>query len=98
MLPSYVQELDDSLSDCREIDSVVSGSGDPERRKQLEAELASRVQALRSKSGQLTEALQSASNKRGGYVTFQVSNQTTLYRRCYVDPGDILCPACVNAS
>ncbi|GAX84998.1 hypothetical protein CEUSTIGMA_g12419.t1 [Chlamydomonas eustigma] len=66
-----LQELDANLSDCREIDSIVSGAGEPEKRKQLEAELASKVQTLRTKSGQLTEALQSAANKRGGYVTFQ---------------------------
>lgn len=34
------QELQDSLTDCREINNMVAGAGDTERRKQLEQQLA----------------------------------------------------------
>jgi len=68
-----LQELQDGLLECREVDAVVSGAaGDAERRKQAEASMAAMVQTMRTKAPQLLAGLQTAEAQRGGYVTFQV--------------------------
>ena len=72
-----LQELQDGLFECREVDAVVSGAaGDDERRKQAEASMAAMVQSMRTKATQLAAGLQTTAAQRGGYVTFQVTGRS----------------------
>jgi len=87
------QELMDGLSDCREIDGMVSGAGDAERRKQLELQMAALVQTIRAAAAQLLSGLQTSAAKRDGYVTFSVWLQggfgTRLLMRVIILPGSL---------
>lgn len=40
-----LDELESGLADCREVDSMVAGAGDQDKRKQLNDQLAGHVQA-----------------------------------------------------
>lgn len=72
------QELMDGIADCRDIDGMVSGAGDPARRKQLEGQMSALVQTIRSCAAQLMAGLQTMAAKRGGYVTFTVPGHVCL--------------------
>ena len=67
-------ELQSSLVDCRDVDGVVVGLGDPSQRKAIEQELSSRIQELRgaSKASEMSQALDSLATLRDPkYVTLQ---------------------------
>ena len=66
------QELQNSLVDCREVNNMIAGGGDTQRRKQLEDDLAKVVSDMRRQAAALQADLQAAAAQRGGYVTFQV--------------------------